>query len=74
MMWYSSTERKVKIEKRPWILRDRETSVQSNSQMAQDEIQSLPQTLIYISCGWDSFKEVCFALLGIQIVTARASI
>lgn len=67
-MRYSSTERKIRTEKRPWILRQRETSVQSNGQMAQDEIQSLPQTLIYISCGWDSFKEVCLALLGVQIV------
>ncbi|KAL0395779.1 UNVERIFIED_CONTAM: putative RNA methyltransferase pc1998 [Sesamum calycinum] len=59
-----STERKVKTEKRPWILRQRETSLQSNGQIAQDEIQSLPQTLIYISCGWDSFKEDCMSLLS----------
>ncbi|KAI3463102.1 hypothetical protein Pfo_019765 [Paulownia fortunei] len=59
-----SNKRKVKIEKRPWILRDRETSEQINSKMAQDESVSLPQTLIYISCGWDSFKEDCMSLLS----------
>lgn len=59
-----SSEKRAKIEKRPWILRERETSVQSNGQMAQDESPSLPQTLIYISCGWDSFKEDCRSLLS----------
>lgn len=56
LTYYSSSEKKVKIEKRPWILRERETSV--HGQVAQDESPSVPQTLIYISCGWDSFKEV----------------
>ncbi|KAG6412650.1 hypothetical protein SASPL_125333 [Salvia splendens] len=60
----NSSEKKVKMEKRPWVLRERETSVQSNGQMAQDEAPSLPQTLIYISCGWDSFKKDCKSLLS----------
>ncbi|KAL6587395.1 hypothetical protein OROMI_000373 [Orobanche minor] len=60
-----STKRKIKTEKRPWVLRERETSVQSNScQMRDNESHSLPQTLIYISCGWDSFKEDCMSLLS----------
>lgn len=49
------------MEKRPWILRERETSVQSNGQMAQHESPSLPETLIYISCGWESFRQVISA-------------
>ncbi|KAL3813889.1 hypothetical protein ACJIZ3_015157 [Penstemon smallii] len=57
--------RKEVTEKRPWILRERESSVQSNSsQRAQEESNSLPETLIYISCGWDSFKEDCKMLLS----------
>ncbi|KAL8474857.1 hypothetical protein ACS0TY_031323 [Phlomoides rotata] len=59
-----SNNRKVKIEKRPWVLREPETSVQINGQIAQEESQSLPQTLIYISCGWDSFKKDCMSLLS----------
>ncbi|KAL3644045.1 hypothetical protein CASFOL_011977 [Castilleja foliolosa] len=59
-----STNRKVKIEKRPWVLREKETSVQSNSQVVENESRSVPQTLIYISCGWDSFKEDCMSLLS----------
>ncbi|PIN02010.1 23S rRNA (uracil(1939)-C(5))-methyltransferase [Handroanthus impetiginosus] len=59
-----STKRKIRTEKRPWILRERDTSVQINSQMEQDTSPSLPQTLLYISCGWDSFKEDCMSLLS----------
>ncbi|CBI21368.3 unnamed protein product, partial [Vitis vinifera] len=29
------------------------------SKTSPDEGQSLPKTLIYISCGWESFKEDC---------------
>ncbi|XP_022895366.1 uncharacterized protein LOC111409563 [Olea europaea var. sylvestris] len=61
---YSSTGGKVKNEKRPWILRERETSVQVKSSTVQEESRSLPETLIYISCGWDSFKEDCMSLLS----------
>ncbi|GKC51336.1 uncharacterized RNA methyltransferase [Tanacetum coccineum] len=42
----------VKDEKRPWILRAREDSVNIPSRTIQEESRSLPQTLIYISCGW----------------------
>ncbi|KAJ0841186.1 putative methyltransferase [Helianthus annuus] len=55
---------KAKDEKRPWILRAREDSVQIPSRTTQEENRSLPQTLIYISCGWESFKENCTALLS----------
>lgn len=58
------SERKVKNEKRPWVLRERETSGQSLGQIVEAERQSLPETLIYISCGWDSFKEDCMSLLS----------
>ncbi|XP_073152461.1 uncharacterized protein [Henckelia pumila] len=60
----NTSERKVKNEKRPWVLRERETSVQSLGQIVEAERQSLPETLIYISCGWDSFKEDCMSLLS----------
>ncbi|KAM7506503.1 hypothetical protein LguiA_016956 [Lonicera macranthoides] len=55
---------KVKDEKRPWVLRAREASVQIQNRPAQEESQLLPQTLIYISCGWESFKEDCVTLLS----------
>ena len=35
------------------------------SKTSPDEGQSLPKTLIYISCGWESFKEV---LLGLKFL------
>ncbi|EEF50919.1 conserved hypothetical protein [Ricinus communis] len=55
---------KVKDEKRPWILRAREASVEIGSKTTLEDPQSLPQTLIYISCGWESFKEDCKSLLS----------
>lgn len=52
----------TKEEKRPWVIRAREPSVQhgdmSSPEITQSLPQTLPQTLIYISCGWESFKEV----------------
>ncbi|MFS8011432.1 putative methyltransferase [Helianthus anomalus] len=54
---------KAKDEKRPWILRAREDSVQIPSRTTQEENRSLPQTLIYISCGWESFREVLLVLV-----------
>lgn len=48
-----------KDEKRPWVLRAKEETVQIGS-TALEPNHSLPQTLIYISCGWESFKEVSF--------------
>ncbi|KAK9120054.1 hypothetical protein Scep_018147 [Stephania cephalantha] len=54
-----SSSLKEKNEKRPWILRAREAAVQIESKTTWEKSSSLPQTLIYISCGWESFKEVC---------------
>ncbi|KAJ8549001.1 hypothetical protein K7X08_032708 [Anisodus acutangulus] len=54
----------VKDEKRPWILRAKEAAIQMESTTVHEENQSLPQTLIYISCGWESFKEDCLSLLA----------
>ncbi|KAK8608656.1 hypothetical protein V6N13_024073 [Hibiscus sabdariffa] len=57
----------IKEEKRPWVLRERErakeASVQVGRETVSEDPQSLPETLIYISCGWESFKEDCKALL-----------
>ncbi|KAF5190660.1 23S rRNA (uracil-C(5))-methyltransferase RlmCD [Thalictrum thalictroides] len=61
---FESSFLKDKDEKRPWILRAREASVQIESKTFQEKIQSLPNTLIYISCGWESFKEDCRSLLS----------
>lgn len=58
----SSPHSKVKDEKRPWILRAREASVQIGSKTTSDDSEALPETLIYISCGWESFKEVLLQL------------
>ncbi|CAI0457604.1 unnamed protein product [Linum tenue] len=61
----SSTDgSQVKEEKRPWVLRARESSVYVRSSTTADGPLVLPQTLIYISCGWESFKEDCKALLS----------
>ncbi|KAH1150142.1 hypothetical protein GLYMA_16G057700v4 [Glycine max] len=51
-------------EKRPWVLRAKEDSVQIGSKPPTNIAQSVPQTLIYISCGWESFKEDCKSLLS----------
>lgn len=59
-----SSIQKPKEEKRPWILRAREASIQVDSKTDSATIQSWPKTLIYISCGWDSFKEDCTTLLS----------
>ncbi|KAE8680874.1 putative LRR receptor-like serine/threonine-protein kinase [Hibiscus syriacus] len=57
----------IKEEKRPWVLREMERSKEASVQVGRETIsgdpQSLPETLIYISCGWESFKEDCKALL-----------
>ncbi|XP_063936763.1 uncharacterized protein LOC108227183 isoform X2 [Daucus carota subsp. sativus] len=55
---------KVKDEKRPWVIRSKEASLQIRSQTVHEESQALPRTLIYISCGWESFKEDCKMLLS----------
>ncbi|KAL9683218.1 hypothetical protein QQ045_015037 [Rhodiola kirilowii] len=68
----SSLERKPKSlkslaskeEKRPWVIRAREAAVKVESTSPWEESESLPETLIYISCGWQSFKEDCKSLLS----------
>ncbi|KAK3183792.1 hypothetical protein Dsin_031078 [Dipteronia sinensis] len=59
-----SSSIKEKEEKRPWILRAREASVQIGSKTDSEDSRSFPRTLIYISCGWESFKEDCKSLLS----------
>ncbi|XP_059449850.1 uncharacterized protein LOC132180883 [Corylus avellana] len=61
---FESPRSKDKDEKRPWILRAREDSVQIGSETTSDDSEALPDTLIYISCGWESFKEDCNSLLS----------
>uniref|UniRef100_A0A0E0CCA2 Methyltransferase small domain-containing protein n=1 Tax=Oryza meridionalis TaxID=40149 RepID=A0A0E0CCA2_9ORYZ len=59
-----STLTKVKDEKRPWILRAREAAVQVDSTPLEGSSETWPETLIYISCGWDSFKKDCKSLMS----------
>ncbi|KAK4768637.1 hypothetical protein SAY87_003778 [Trapa incisa] len=55
----------VKEEKRPWILRAREASVHAGKGWTlQSNKELIPEILIYISCGWESFKEDCKALVS----------
>ncbi|EOY02772.1 S-adenosyl-L-methionine-dependent methyltransferases superfamily protein [Theobroma cacao] len=62
-----SSSSNIKEEKRPWILREKERAKEASIQVGRETTseypQSLPQTLIYISCGWESFKKDCKALL-----------
>ncbi|CAO2818335.1 unnamed protein product [Amaranthus hypochondriacus] len=60
----SSSPSNVKDEKRPWILREKESSISIQGTRNELESDVLPQTLIYISCGWDSFKRDCKQLLS----------
>ncbi|KAH9616500.1 hypothetical protein KSS87_009373 [Heliosperma pusillum] len=60
----ASTPTNLKEEKRPWILRERQESISVESKTIWPESDALPQTLIYISCGWDSFKKDCKYLLS----------
>jgi len=55
---------KEKDEKRPWVLRAKEASVQIQSKTTREEVQLLPKTVIYIGHGWNSFKEDCISLLS----------
>ncbi|XP_024031311.1 uncharacterized protein LOC21400601 [Morus notabilis] len=64
---FESPSSKVKDEKRPWILRAREASVQIGNKTTSEDSESLPQTLIYISCGWETFKEDCRSLLSNKV-------
>ncbi|KAG6470147.1 hypothetical protein ZIOFF_071204 [Zingiber officinale] len=54
----TSLDIKVKDEKRPWVLRARAASVNVEGKTTLDKTISWPNTLVYISCGWESFKEV----------------
>ena len=45
------------------MLRAREDSIQIGSKMTSEDSKVLPKTLIYISCGWESFKEVHYPML-----------
>lgn len=58
-----SKEKIEKIEKRPWILRARQSAIQSGSDLIEDE-STWPDTLIYVSCGWESFKSDCMDLVA----------
>ncbi|XP_056176577.1 uncharacterized protein LOC115693975 [Syzygium oleosum] len=55
---------KTKEEKRPWVLRAREAFVRFGNDLSEESRHSAPHTLIYISCGWESFKEDCKSLLS----------
>ncbi|KAI4375383.1 hypothetical protein MLD38_013261 [Melastoma candidum] len=61
---HASGPSNAKEERRPWVLRAREPAVHFGSNPSQEDNQSLPQTLIYISCGWESFKEDCKSLVA----------
>ncbi|EXC31331.1 hypothetical protein L484_017611 [Morus notabilis] len=69
---FESPSSKVKDEKRPWILRAREASVQIGNKTTSEDSESLPQTLIYISCGWETFKEVVDKPLLRQVYIRRS--
>ncbi|XP_047329349.1 uncharacterized RNA methyltransferase pc1998 [Impatiens glandulifera] len=53
-----------KEEKRPWVLRAKDAEVHIQRKVTEEESHSSPQTLIYISCGWESFKKDCISLLS----------
>ncbi|GJM92057.1 hypothetical protein PR202_ga08484 [Eleusine coracana subsp. coracana] len=55
---------KVKDEKRPWILRAREADVHIDNASTEESSETWPETLIYISCGWESFKKDCKSLIS----------
>ncbi|BBN13449.1 hypothetical protein MPTK1_6g03570 [Marchantia polymorpha subsp. ruderalis] len=54
-----------RVEKRPWIVRAKQDSVVKDSASDwQEEVDVIwPDTLIYVSCGWESFKRDCAALI-----------
>lgn len=53
-----------RVEKRPWLMRAQKASVKKESKTNWDETASWPEALIYVSCGWESFKQDCRALLS----------
>ncbi|KAG6541565.1 hypothetical protein Mapa_017087 [Marchantia paleacea] len=58
---YSNANR---VEKRPWIVRAKQDSVVKDSSSDWQEVMDVvwPDTLVYVSCGWESFKRDCAAL------------
>ncbi|CAD6228467.1 unnamed protein product [Miscanthus lutarioriparius] len=58
---------KVKDEKRPWILRAREAAVHVDNTTTEEGSETWPETLIYISCGWESFKKDCKSLISSKV-------
>ncbi|KAK8951937.1 hypothetical protein KSP39_PZI003888 [Platanthera zijinensis] len=55
---------KEKEEKRPWMLRARESTVHMEGNINWEKAQIWPEFLIYVSCGWESFKKDCLYLLS----------
>lgn len=51
-----------KVEKRPWILRAQQAGVESSRELGEAD-STWPDTLIYISCGWEAFKRDCTDLV-----------
>lgn len=47
-----------RVEKRPWILRAQKGVVHNAGVGDGDEQDTWPDTLIYVSCGWEAFKAV----------------
>ncbi|KAG6548319.1 hypothetical protein Mapa_010185 [Marchantia paleacea] len=59
----SSSSNTKRVEKRPWIVRAKQESVVKDSTSNWEEMDVVwPDTLIYVSCGWQSFKQDCAAL------------
>ncbi|MCO5558672.1 hypothetical protein L7F22_012258 [Adiantum nelumboides] len=58
----SSKESLEKVEKRPWILRAQQASVEASREFNDGESR-WPDTLIYISCGWEALKRDCTDLV-----------
>ncbi|KAI5055006.1 hypothetical protein GOP47_0030151 [Adiantum capillus-veneris] len=51
-----------KAEKRPWILRAQQVGIEAAREVTDGESR-WPDTLIYISCGWEAFKRDCTDLV-----------
>lgn len=58
----SSKEKSEKIEKRPWILRAQQAGVEAARELTDNE-STWPDTLVYVSCGWEAFKRDCTDLV-----------
>ncbi|CAM6119504.1 unnamed protein product [Calypogeia fissa] len=60
----SSPTATAKVEKRPWVVRANQGVTRESSGDWEDAMDdSWPSTLIYVSCGWQSFKKDCAALV-----------